>query len=80
MIAANSPISDNTNSQENCMRMTHRLFAMTVLASVALSARAEYPEKAIRFIVPYATGGTTDLVARVVGEKVAARLGKPVVI
>lgn len=62
------------------MRITYRLFAMTVLASVALSARAEYPEKAIRFIVPYATGGTTDLVARVVGEKVAARLGKPVVI
>lgn len=62
------------------MRITHRLFAMTILASAALSARAEYPDKPIRFIVPYATGGTTDLVARVVGEKVAARLGKPVVI
>lgn len=62
------------------MRTTHRLFVMTILASAALSVRAEYPEKPIRFIVPYATGGTTDLVARVVGEKVAARLGKPVVI
>jgi tripartite-type tricarboxylate transporter receptor subunit TctC len=80
MTAATQLISYNTNSKENCMRITDRLFVMTVLASVAFGAWAEYPEKAIRFIVPYATGGTTDLVARVVGEKVAARLGKPVVI
>jgi tripartite-type tricarboxylate transporter receptor subunit TctC len=58
-----------------------RLFAATLLACVALSSRAAaYPDKPIHFIVPYAAGGTTDLVARVVGERVAARLGKPVVI
>lgn len=58
-----------------------RLLAATLLASTALAAQAAaYPEKPIHFIVPYAAGGTTDLVARVVGERVAARLGKPVVI
>ncbi|WP_409242030.1 Bug family tripartite tricarboxylate transporter substrate binding protein [Curvibacter microcysteis] len=34
----------------------------------------------IRFVVPYAAGGTTDLVARVVGQRMAETLGQPVVI
>jgi tripartite-type tricarboxylate transporter receptor subunit TctC len=50
------------------------------LATLAAAAHAEFPEKPIRFVVPYAAGGTTDLVARVVGEKVAEKLGKPVII
>ncbi|MBO4123273.1 tripartite tricarboxylate transporter substrate binding protein [Cupriavidus gilardii] len=41
---------------------------------------ADYPTKPIRFIVPYAAGGTTDLVARTVGQRVAEKLGQPVVI
>lgn len=41
---------------------------------------ADYPAKPIRFIVPYAAGGTTDLVARTVGQRVAEKLGQPVVI
>lgn len=48
------------------------------LPSVANAA--EYPVKPIRFIVPYAAGGTTDLVARTVGQKVAEKLGQPVVV
>ncbi len=48
---------------------------------VAAGAVAQgYPTRPIRFIVPYAAGGTTDLVARLVGEEVKARLGQPVVI
>lgn len=62
-------------------RVVCRLLAATLLASTTLAAQAAaYPDKPIHFIVPYAAGGTTDLVARVVGERVAARLGKPVVI
>lgn len=44
------------------------------------ASAAEYPTKPIRFIVPYAAGGTTDLVARTVGQRVAEKLGQPVVI
>ena len=40
--------------------------ALTVLA--ALPARAAYPERAIPLIVPFAPGGTNDIVARMVGE------------
>src|SRR5690606_5550935 len=41
---------------------------------------ATFPSEPIKFIVPYAPGGTTDLVARAVGKKVAEDLGQPVII
>jgi len=52
---------------------------LAILSAPALAA-GDYPSKPIRFIVPYAAGGTTDLVARTVGEKVAQKLGQPVVV
>ena len=53
----------------------------TSLALAVTGAWAQsFPSKPIKFIVPYAPGGTTDLVARVVGEKVGAALGQPVVV
>ena len=44
------------------------------------SAQGTYPAKAVRIIVPVTTGGPSDLVARMVGDKLATALGKPVVI
>jgi tripartite-type tricarboxylate transporter receptor subunit TctC len=41
---------------------------------------AKWPERPVRFIVPFPAGSTTDLVARVVTQKLAERLGQPVVI
>ena len=49
-------------------------------ATVATAQAADYPAKPIRFIVPYTAGGTTDLVARTVGQKVSEKLGQPVII
>ncbi|WP_231993299.1 tripartite tricarboxylate transporter substrate binding protein [Mitsuaria sp. 7] len=47
----------------------------------ALPAMAQdFPSKPIRFIVPYAAGGTTDLVARTVGAHMSQTLGQTVVI
>jgi tripartite-type tricarboxylate transporter receptor subunit TctC len=43
-------------------------------------ARAEYPAKPVRLIVPYATGGSSDIVARLLGERLEKELGQPVVI
>ena len=68
---------------KNAVRKTFnfcQVAAAVILTCAAMTAHAEYPEKPIRFIVPYAAGGTTDLVARVVGEKVGAKLGKTVII
>ena len=41
---------------------------------------AGYPDKPIRFMVPFAPGGTTDLIVRMVGQKMAEALGQPLVI
>ena len=64
--------------------MLSRRRALAVLAgSSAIAGHAvaqAYPSRPIRFVVPYAAGGTTDLVARIVGDEVKARLGQPVVI
>jgi tripartite-type tricarboxylate transporter receptor subunit TctC len=54
-------------------------FAMTALPFAAHSQSA-YPNKSIRLIVPVTTGGPSDIVARLLGEKLAAAMGKPVVI
>ena len=54
------------------------LTAASMLA--APMAFADYPEKPIRMIVGFSAGGTTDVVARVVGKEVGEALGQPVVV
>lgn len=44
------------------------------------SAQAVYPNKPIRFLVPYPVGGIVDIVARAVAEPLAAELGQPIVV
>src|SRR5204862_6318162 len=41
---------------------------------------ADWPERPVKIVVPYAPGGPVDLVARLVGDKLAARFGQTVVI
>ena len=47
---------------------------------VATPARAEYPERPIRVIIPVGTGGGTDIVGRLIGRNLSEVLGQPVVI
>lgn len=60
--------------------LTRRAAAVALLAVPFLAHAADYPSKPIRFVVPYTPGGTTDLVARTVGQKVSEKLGQPVLI
>jgi tripartite-type tricarboxylate transporter receptor subunit TctC len=51
----------------------------TAAAAQAPSRDAGYPAKPIRVVVPFTPGSATDIIARVVGPKLAERWGKPVV-
>lgn len=61
-----------------------RGFAVLCLFSVFLTttqvARAEYPEKPIRFIVNAAPGGAADTTARILGNALSQRLGQPILV
>jgi tripartite-type tricarboxylate transporter receptor subunit TctC len=52
---------------------------LTLLASGAV-AQTDYPSQPITMIVPFAAGGPTDTVARLVAEPMAATLGQPVIV
>lgn len=59
-----------------------RRTCLAVLAAlaVATAARAEYPERVVKIIVPFPAGGTTDILARLVADRLDKRLGQRFVI
>lgn len=50
------------------------------MGTIAKAQTSEFPVRPIRIVVPFAAGGATDVIARVVGQKVSELLGQPVVI
>lgn len=55
--------------------------ALGAVGACPLATLAQtFPSKALKIVVPFAAGGTADLTARTVGQKLSAQLGQPVVI
>ncbi|MFM9981839.1 MAG: Bug family tripartite tricarboxylate transporter substrate binding protein [Burkholderiales bacterium] len=60
--------------------MKMKLVVAAALAVFMQALHAQYPTKPLKVIVPVTTGGPSDLVARILGDKLAASMGKPVII
>ena len=68
------------------MHKISRRVLLTLLAAVATAAggpalaQASYPDKPLRLVVPYPPGGFTDILGRLLAEKLQPGLGQPVVV
>jgi tripartite-type tricarboxylate transporter receptor subunit TctC len=75
---ANLPITASDNA---ALRMSLRvLLALVTMLGLAIPQRAttaetRYPGKAVRIILPFAAGGVADITARVIAERLGAKLG-----
>jgi tripartite-type tricarboxylate transporter receptor subunit TctC len=63
------------------MRLVPIASSAVVLSLFSLDAVSQdYPSRPIRIVVPVAAGGSPDVLARLIGEKLRARLGQPIVV
>ncbi len=56
------------------------MLAMSAASAASLAQGDAYPNKQIRLVVPFAVGGPTDILARILGETLGARLGQSIII
>ncbi|MBV6304770.1 tripartite tricarboxylate transporter substrate binding protein [Candidimonas humi] len=68
------------------MKKIHRISSLLSAAALGLAcslpahAATAYPDKPIHLIVPFAAGGSTDILARMAGQAISTSLGQPVVV
>ena len=62
------------------MNMFIRTFALSCLLVPGLAVAQAFPTKPIRILVPFPAGGTTDIVARLVGQRMSESMGQPVIV
>ncbi len=56
------------------------LAALTLLVAGSAAAQSNFPDKPVRFIVPYPPAGATDITARIVGRTIAQNVGQQILI
>ncbi len=68
-----------TTSRQQCI-LGAFVIAMAALSSAAMAQTSAWPTKALRLVVTFPAGGSSDAAARIVAPKLAERLGQPVVV
>ncbi len=85
------PFFKKVTDMAHCTHPSRRRFSRNViftaatlglglLAAAPVMAQAPYPNKSITIIVPFPAGGTTDILARIVGQALTTELGQSVVV
>src|SRR5262245_50289970 len=71
-----------TDLAARCARLVTILTTSIAAASGALaqSGAEKYPDRPIKIIVPFAPGGSADILARVIGQKLTEQWGQPVIV
>ncbi len=64
----------------NMVLMISRSLALTLACTAGIAGAQGYPSKAVRLIVPFLAGGSTDIVGRTVAQKLSEMWGQPVVV
>jgi tripartite-type tricarboxylate transporter receptor subunit TctC len=67
-----------TLTRRRVLHATAGLAAAPILSRVAKAQG--YPSRPVRFIVPFPAGGVSDMIARLVGQKLSERLGQPFIV
>src|SRR5690606_36033924 len=63
----------------HCARV-FSIFVALVFTGFAFAQDASWPDRPIRMVVPFSAGGSSDVIARIVGGKITEALGQPVVV
>ena len=67
-----------TLSRRRMLRAAAGIAAAPILCAIAKAQG--YPSHPVRFVVPFPPGGVSDIIARLIGQKLSERLGQPFVI
>src|SRR5262249_21394515 len=89
----NQPSADATNPDGGCEASSERegtgvrriiaAWVAAILAALVANsapARRSFPARTVKFIVPFPGGGINDVLARIIGDKLQAKWGQPVVV
>lgn len=78
MFDAHHDLTTRSFSRRNGLKLLAAAATLAVAGTAA--AQGAYPSKPINIIVPFSAGGTTDILARIVGQYLGEELGQPVII
>ena len=76
-----APANPGTRGGHRCrIRVSAAALALVAAYPCAAQTRASYPTKPVRYLIPFAVGGTNDIVGRIVAQKLSERFGHQVVV